>query len=42
MSFWATAYKYNWATIDQLRQAVGYGLISSDDFEAITGEDYAA
>lgn len=40
MAFWALAYTQHWATIDQLRQAVGYGLITAEDYRTITGEDY--
>lgn len=41
MTFWETAYKHGWATIDQLRQAVAYSLISADQYKQITGENYA-
>lgn len=42
MSFWQMAYRYGWASKDQLKQAVGYSLITATDFKTITGEDYAA
>ena len=42
MSWWQIAYKYNWATKDQLREAVGYGLITDTEYKQITGEDYNA
>lgn len=42
MSFWQTAYKYKWATKDQLKEAVGYHLITADDYKTITGETYTA
>lgn len=40
MTFWSVAFKYGWATKDQLKQAVEYTLISPDDYKEITGEDY--
>lgn len=42
MSFWQIAYKYGWATLDQLKQAVDYKLITTDDYKTITGKDYVA
>jgi hypothetical protein len=36
------AFKYGWATKDQLKEAVGYSLISADNYKTITGEEYAA
>jgi uncharacterized protein (DUF433 family) len=41
MSFWQVAYKYGWATKDQLKQAVEYELIKDTDYKTITGEDYS-
>ena len=40
MNFWQMAYKYGWATKAQLAEAVGYNLITADDYKTITGEDY--
>jgi uncharacterized XkdX family phage protein len=42
MTFWQMAYQYGWATKDQLKQAVGYKLITADDYQQITGEAYQA
>lgn len=42
MTFWEAAYKYGWATLDQMKQAVAKGLITAADYKTITGEDYAA
>lgn len=42
MNFWQTAYKYGWASKAQLQQAVGYNLITADEYQQITGEAYAA
>jgi hypothetical protein len=41
VSFWKLAYQQGWATKDQLKQAVEYGLIQDTDYKAITGEDYS-
>ncbi|WP_081412584.1 XkdX family protein [Fictibacillus gelatini] len=40
MNFWELAYKYNWATKDQLKEAVFYNDLTIEDFERITGEPY--
>jgi hypothetical protein len=40
VSFWNLAYQQGWATKDQLKQAVEYGLIKDTDYKEITGEDY--
>lgn len=40
MSFWQTAYQCGWATLDQLKEAVTYNLITADDYKTITGVDY--
>lgn len=42
MSFWESAYKYGWATISNLKQAVQYQAITADQFKQITGQDYTA
>ncbi|WP_413778146.1 XkdX family protein [Caproicibacterium sp. XB1] len=42
MSFWQMAYAQKWATIDQLKLAVTYSLITADNFKTITGTDYSA
>ena len=42
MNFWSMAFKYGWATKDQLKEAVGYSLITAADYKTITGEDYTA
>lgn len=42
MNFWQMAYAQKWATIDQLKLAVTYNLITADNFKTITGEDYNA
>lgn len=42
MTFWQMAYTQKWATVDQLKQAVQYTLITAADYKTITGEDYAA
>lgn len=42
MEFWSMAYKFGWATKDQLKQAVQYKLIADTDYKTITGEDYVA
>lgn len=42
MTFWQMAYKYGWATLDQMKQAVGYKLITAADYKQITGTDYTA
>jgi hypothetical protein len=41
VSFWSLAYQQGWATKDQLKQAVEYGLIKDTDYKTITGEDYS-
>lgn len=41
MNFWQVAYKYGWATLAQLKQAVGYTLITAADYKTITGTDYS-
>jgi phage uncharacterized protein, XkdX family len=41
MSFWQMAYRYGWASKDQLKQAVGYSLITAAEYQQITGEAYA-
>ncbi|HCA71657.1 MAG TPA: XkdX family protein [Ruminococcaceae bacterium] len=41
MNFWQLAYTHKWATLDQLKQAVGYNLITTDQYKTITGEDYS-
>lgn len=41
MSYWKIAYQFGWATLDQVKQAVQYKLISADDFKTITGIDYS-
>ena len=40
MEFWKTAYTEGWATLDQLKEAVLYGCITTDEFKEITGQDY--
>lgn len=40
MIFWQMAFKYEWAAINDIRQAVHLKLITSDDYKTITGEDY--
>lgn len=43
--FWAIAYKYGWATKDQLKAAVVLGSdkgLTAEQYKAITGEDYTA
>jgi hypothetical protein len=35
-------FKYGWATKDQLKEAVGYSLITADNYKTITGETYSA
>lgn len=40
MDFWEVAYKHSWATLDQLKQAVQYKLITTDRYKDITGEMY--
>ena len=40
MAFWQMAYKYKWATKDQVKQAVALKLITADEYKMITGEDY--
>lgn len=37
MNFWELAYKWGWATIEQLRLVVTYGEITEEEFEKITG-----
>jgi hypothetical protein len=41
MEFWSMAYKFKWATKDQLKQAVTLKIITADDFKTITGGEYA-
>lgn len=41
MTFWSMAYKYGWATKDQLKQAVTLKIISAEDYQTITGDTYA-
>lgn len=40
MSYWELAFGWGWATVDQLRQVVGFGELSKEDFERITGEPF--
>lgn len=42
MTFWNLAYKQGWATKDQLKQAVGFNLITAADYKTITDEEYSA
>lgn len=42
MAFWQAAYKYGWATKDQLKQAVALTVITAENYQSITGEVYAA
>ena len=42
MTFWQMAYTYGWATKAQLAEAVGYNLITADDYKTITGKVYQA
>ncbi len=41
MAFWTVAYKFGWATLGQLKEAVGKGKITAEQYTEITGEDYA-
>lgn len=46
MAFWQLAYTRKWVSIDQLRQAVKtdsnpYGQITPEQFQTITGEEFA-
>lgn len=41
MAFWSMAYKFGWATKDQLKQAVTLKIITADNYQSITGEAYA-
>lgn len=40
MTFWQIAYKFGWATIEDLRLAVKLKEITADEYKTITGEDY--
>lgn len=40
MTFWQMAYIYKWVTLDQLKQAASYKLITAIEFKTITGIDY--
>ncbi|MCY1715236.1 XkdX family protein [Caproiciproducens galactitolivorans] len=40
MDFWSTAYRYKWATKDQLKEATALNLITADQYKEITGEIY--
>ena len=39
-AFWQMCYKNGWVTIEQVKQAVVKGLITTDEFKQITGKDY--
>ncbi|KIL31997.1 XkdX family protein [Bacillus subtilis] len=38
--FWEMAYRYEWATKDDLKKAVELGDITTDEYQQITNEDY--
>jgi hypothetical protein len=39
-NFWQMCYKNGWVTIDQVKQAVVKGLLTTDEFQQITGQTY--
>ena len=42
MEFWTAAWKFGWADMTTMQEAVQVGCISSADYKTITGTNYAA
>ncbi|WP_102274108.1 XkdX family protein [Cytobacillus massiliigabonensis] len=42
MTFWQMAYKFGWASIEDLQLAVRLNEITADQYKEITKEDYVA
>ena len=41
MEWWTSAYNWGWADKSLLKAVVGYGGLTTDQYKAITGEDYS-
>jgi hypothetical protein len=41
-NFWKMSYQNSWVTIDMVKQAVAKGLLTTNEFQQITGQTYTA